>query len=293
MRLLTILPSGQFSALAGSIALAGGLIVGAQYLTAPRSSSSQLAAAPIQQPSDDWKAELDAIQAQAPGLPEAPSAESVSALLEASKTSNYTETAARALLINLSSAQSQGIGSDIPTQEKIIADATSQAPAAKAKKIYSAQDLTVVADSKAAQKAFGNAVMVVLGKHTGATSQATLYAVAKATDNNDPSELAALSGIQREYSALVTELAAIPVPSTLVPIQVQALNSLGTAAASFDDLKLVLSDPLRGLQGLQQYQLRLGEVGRVFTSMAEIFLKNGILFSKDEPGAAWSGFIST
>ncbi len=292
MSVVRYLPSPHFSAIAGSIILSGGLVLGAQYATTPHTSSPQAAVTPVEQTQTDWKAQLDAIQAEAPGLPDAPGADTVSTLLEAAKTSNYTDTAARSLLINLSSAQAQGLGSDIPTQEKLIASAASQVPPAKAEKTYTAQDLIVVAESKDSEKIYGNKVMVILGRHIGATSQATLYAIAKATDNNDASALSPLSAIQREYDALVTELAAVPIPATLVPLHVQILNSLSLTAATFDDMRLVLSDPLRGLLGIQQYQLQLGAVGRVFTSVAEILTKNGILFNKDEPGAAWSAFIS-
>ena len=292
MQWLQILPSAHFSAIAGSIILSGGLIVGAQYLTSPQNSSPELSAAPAESPGTDWKTQLDEIQAQAPGLPDAPSADTVSSLLDAAKSANYTDTAARSLLINLSSAQAQGLGSDIPTQEKLIAEATSLVPAAKPKKVYTAQDVVVATDPKTAEKTYGNKVMAVLGRHTGATSQATLYAVAKATDNNDASALSALPTIQEEYDALVEELAEVPTPATFVPLHVQILNSLALTAATFDDMRLVLSDPLRGLQGLQQYQLQLGAVGRVFTAVAQILNKNGILFNKDEPGAAWSVFVA-
>ena len=293
MRWLQILPSAHFSAIAGSIVVAGGLIAGAQYVTAPQNSSPELSAATAGQTGADWKTQLDEIQVQAPGLPDAPSADTVASLLEAAKSANYTDTAARSLLINLSNAQAQGLGSDIPTQEKLIAEATSLVPTAKPKKVYTAQDVAVVSASKDTERAYGNQIMLVLGRHTGATSQATLYAVAKATDNNDASALSALPTIQEEYDALVEELAEVPTPVTFAPLQVQILNSLGAVAATFDDMRLVLTDPLRGLQGLQQYQLQLGAVGRVFTAVAQILNKNGILFNKDEPGAAWSVFVST
>lgn len=291
MRFVNFLPSAHFSAIAGAIAVSGGLIIGAQYITGSH-GAPQVAVAPANQPDADWKAELDAIQAQAPSLPPAPSAQTVSSLLAAAKTSNYTDTVARSLLINLTDAQSQGLGSDIPTQQKIIDTATNQIPPAQAEKTYTSKDLTIVADSKQAQKTYGNKIMQTLGNHTGATSQATLYAIAKATDTNDAAPLSVLPGIEREYRALVVELAAIAVPSTLVPLHVQILNSLGLTTATFGDMRLVLSDPLRGLQGIQQYQLQLGAVGRVFTSVAQVLNNNGILFTKDEPGAAWSVFVS-
>ena len=286
------LPSHQFLVTVASIAAAGGLIVGAQYVTRPQNQPAELSAATEAQSTEDWEAALAQVQATAPGLPEAPNQDTVSALLQAAKSDNLTDTVARTLLVNLSSANSQGLGADIPTQDKIVAMAAQAATPPQAKRTYVQGDLNLVDSTPQTQKAYGNAVMVVLGKYTGATSQAVLLAVSKATDNNDPAELKALVRIQAEYEGLVKDLASVAVPKTLAPLQVQALNSLGTVAASVEDLQKILNDPLRGLQALKQYQSKLGEVGRVFTSIAETLAKNGILFNKDEPGSAWVVFTS-
>jgi len=292
MSIASYLPSSQFSVTVASIAAAGGLIIGAQYITRPQNPSAELYAAPEARSTSDWEAALAQVQATVPSLPEVPNQDTVSALLQAAKSDNLTDTVARTLLVNLSNASSQGLGADIPTQDKIVAMAAQAAAPPQAKKIYSQSDLVLTDNTPQTQKDYGNAVMVVLGRYTGATSQAVLLAVSKATDNNDPAELKALVRIQAEYEGLVEDLASVAVPKTIAPMHVQALNSLGTVAASVEDLQKILNDPLRGLQALKQYQSKLGEVGRVFTSIAEALSKNGILFNKDEPGSAWAVFTS-
>src|SRR3989344_8416117 len=121
MGFASYLPSSQFLTTVVSIVAAGGLILGAQYLTQPKNTAAELATAPEAVATDDWKASLAEVQATAPGLPEAPSENSVSTLLNAAKSSNITDTVARSLFINLSDASAQGLGSDIPTQDKLIA----------------------------------------------------------------------------------------------------------------------------------------------------------------------------
>jgi len=295
MNVRAYLPSTTFSTIAGSIGLAGLLILSAQYITHPK-DISPAALAPTNDAATatdaDWQAALAKIAVDSPSLPEAPTEEKVNQLLNAAQSSNITDTVARSLLINLSSASAQGLGSDIPTQEKLIASAVSQLPAPSAKKTYAQKDLTVGADTPAAQKAYGNAVMEALGRHTDATSKAVLLAVSQATDSNDPSALEPLGHLQAEYAALAADLADITVPKTLVPLHLQVANAISTIAAAVGDMQKLFSDPLRGLQAIQQYQFMLGEVGRVFTSEAEILTKNGILFNKDEPGAAWAVFVS-
>lgn len=297
MKLSAYLPSSRFASIALSIGLAVLLVIAAEYVTRPYTPPQSALSATqgddiANIDNGDWRTELDAIAAGTAPLPTPPSEDNVNELLTAAKNGNVTDTVARSLFVNLSAASAQGLGSDIPTQDKIIESARAAANA-PAKKTFTSKDISSVSDSAKAQKDYGNAVMVVLGHHTGATSQAVLLAVSKATDNNDRSQLDTLKGIQADYQSLVRELAALDVPKTLVPLHVQALNDLDAAAASLGDLQKLFDDPLLGLQSLQRYQAMLGEVGRVCTSIAQSFSKNGILFSKDEPGVAWSAFISS
>src|SRR4051812_11812757 len=125
MRLSSYLPSSQFSLIVVSIVLAGVLVFGAQYITKPHAFESQITSANQPAPVDDWQTQLDAIQATAPQLPDTPSAATQQQLLDAAKTNNITDTVARSLLIKLTSANSQGLGADIPTQDKLTDEANS------------------------------------------------------------------------------------------------------------------------------------------------------------------------
>jgi hypothetical protein len=296
MSIRVYLPSSNFSTIVGSIGCAALLVGTAHYFTNPPSpSAARILTTPTavpETPETDWRTQLEEIAINAAAFPEAPSADKVDEFLAAAASSNVTDTVARSLLINLSSAGAQGLGSDIPTQEQLIATAIKQLPPTQPEKTYVRNDLLLVEASAQSLRKYGNDVMVVLGRHTTATSDAVLVAVSNATDNNDPSALKPLTHIGAEYEALTEELAQIAVPKTLAPLHVQALNDLGKVAVALDDLQQLFEDPLRGLQALQHYQFMLGEVGRVFTSIAESFDTNGILFSKDEPGAAWSVLVS-
>lgn len=292
MNWASYLPSSHFSTLAGSLTLAATLVIGAQYVTHTPQAPPAVATVDQNAVAGDWRAALDAVQAQAPQLPEAPSADITASLLAGAESSNITDTVARSLLVNLSSASSQGLGADAPTQDSIIASAVARLPAATPIQTYTSADLTVVADSKDASLAFGNGVMVFFGKHQDATSVAVLGAMSQALDGGSEADLETLAYLKSEYQALAADMVRVPTPRTLVPLYLQSINSMATLASTLVDMQQVLKDPLRGLQGLQQYQLKLGEVGRVLTSIAENLNKNGILFSKDSPGAAWAVFIA-
>lgn len=291
MSVASYLPSQQFSVIVVSIALAGGIILGAQYATAPKSDSTELLAALPAQPAGDWKANLDEVQATAPGLPPAPDQNAVNNLREAAKSSNVTTSVARSLFINLSDANSQGMGSDIPTQERLIADASSQVNL-NAKTSYTPADMTPAAQTSATMRAWGNGTIKTFNNHPKANAADALLAVGKATDYADPSALAPLATISAAYAALASDLAAVPVPPTIAPLYLQLINNLSRMSDAATEMKKSLDDPLRGLAGLQTFQTAGTEAARVLTTLAEQLSKGGILFNKDEPGAAWSVFVS-
>lgn len=288
----TYLPSTQFGAIAAAIAISGGLVLAAQYVVRPV-QTPHVASAATPDINPDWQATLAAIQAQSGAtLPQAPDASTTQALLAAAQSSNVTDTVARSLLINLSNEKAQGLGDDAPTQDALVAQALSQLPPAPPAS-YTAQDLTTEDSSSANLHAYGNAVMVAFGAHTGATSQATYETIATATDSQNPADLAPLAGIQAQYQGLADDLSKISVPQTLAPLDLQALNDIASAAQTFDGMQTLISDPLRAVQSLQQYQDDLNAADLVFTSIAQELNTDGIIFNKDEPGSAWSGFLST
>jgi hypothetical protein len=285
------LPSKGFSVIVSSMAISGGLIIAAYYVTRPQSTPVLESGNAVVAQNEDWKAALDAVQAEAPGLPELPDQAQVSALKDAAKSSNVTSSVARSLLVNIGEAGAQGLGSDIPTQERLIDEATTQLQS-RIKNLYTSSDLTIVSNTNQSARAWGNAVVQAFNAHPKASKDTALYAIAYASDYNDPKALEQLSVVQREYAALATDLATIPVPSPYAPLYLILVNDLAKMATAAEEMHMVLEDPLRGLAGLQVFQTSSDEASRVLTTLAEQLSKGGILFTKDEPGYAWNVFVS-
>lgn len=293
MGLASYLPSAQFSVTVTSIMLAGGLIWAADYYTSPPGPAN---ISPTQTPSAitsqglDWKAALDAIQGEST-LPTPPSEEVVANLLAASETSNITETIGRTILVNLGEAKSQGLGSDIPTQERIVENALTKIGASAQVTLYTANDLTTVSSDPQTLNAYGNGVITILEQHPSASVEAALIAVGNATDSGDPSYVNELATIAAAYKSIARELAALPVPSTLGPLHLQIANNFARIGAACADMQTVFTDPLRGLAALRTFQSLTEETNRLFINIAQVLDKNGILFSEGEPGHAWSLLI--
>ncbi len=174
-----------------------------------------------------------------------PSPEVVGGLLDAAQSANLTTTVGRSLLINISAAKSQGLGSDIPTQDQVVAQARAQIESAGSAPQYTNADLSLSAQSNEAIKAYGNAVMAIVLAHPKANYQDTVLAVGKATDTGAKANLALLPPIQKEYRALLQELLAVPVPPSLAPLHLKVVNDFATIVASYDDMSATLDDPLR------------------------------------------------
>ncbi|MDZ4225915.1 MAG: hypothetical protein U1C66_00290, partial [Patescibacteria group bacterium] len=207
-------------------------------------------------------------------------------------TSNVTASVGRSLLVNLGEAKVQGLGSDIPTQEQIVASALAQIDASQEITLYTTANLTLVDDSPQTLTTYGNSVVVVLEQYPGASVEKVLLAVGNATDSGKSSYLAELAGIATAYKNIARELGSLPVPKTLSPLHLQVVNNFAKIAAACADMQVVLTDPLRGLAGLKVYQSLTEETARLFINIAQALDKNGILFSEDEPGYAWSLLVA-
>ncbi len=285
------LPSAQFALIVVSLAVAGGLIEAAQYVTKPPAPPT-LTTTQTSVGAQDWRATLQEIQANSGiTLPQTPSGDSVAQLVAAAQSSNLTDSVGRTLLAKFTAAKAQGLGDDIPTQDQLVSQALAQAGSA-ANTVYTVADLTTVPTTKDSLHAYGNAFMAASGAHLKANATAVMLAFGYALDYSDPTQLALLPIIKADYAALTKNFVTLPVPDTLAPFHLQVVNDLSKMTSSIDDLQAVLSDPLRGLRGMQEFTGSSEEVTRVLTTIAGTFGKNGILFNKDEPGTSWSAFLS-
>ena len=291
MSVRNYLPSAQFLVIAGALAVSGGAVAAAQYYTSAHNAPTELAAGATAEPNGAWGQSLADIQAQSGiNLPDAPNEDAVQDLLTQAQSDNLTDSIGRGLLVKLTSAGVQGLGSDIPTQDSIIAEAAAQINASsnQPKQV----SLNLIEASEVNLRSYGNAVMAVFANHPKASMEDTLVAIAKATDAHVTEPLSALEPIGRQYEAIADELAEVVVPTTLGPLHLQVVQNLYAIADTYAEMGLVVDDPLRGLTALQKYQSFMAETGRVLTNTAETLNKGGILFSKDEPGSAWGNFLA-
>lgn len=284
------LPSARFTSVAISVLLAGAIILGAQYVSKPKVPSS-LATTPTTPVEQDWQQTLEDIQLQA-GItaPEPPAESVVSELLQAAQSSNLTTSIGRTLLVNLSAANAQGLGSDIPTQDALIEAAISQV-GGDAARPYTAGAVITTPQTKESLYIYGNQLMTTMQRHPEANAEVILFAFGEALDYRDAGKLVSVRAAESAYKNLAAELMLMPVPETLTPLHAEVVNNLARMGTATTDMQAVLDDPLRGLAGLQLFNTSSSEAARLLTSIAKTFDNNGILFTEDDPGTAWRSFV--
>ena len=296
MALQEYLPSTQFRVIGSSILVSLGLVWGTYTITRPPTTPSSGLVA-LRTTSDaqktSWQKALDDIQTQqASHLPQAPDQHMVDSLLNAAKTDNITDSVGRSLLVNVTNARAQGLGADEPTQNQLVAAAIGQLQSVAApSKRYTLGDLSVVPDSKEAVHAYANAIAKALSAHPRASMAETLTILGNKI-NNQSDQLAQFPSIAKAYRSLANDFLHIPVPQPLAAYHLVIVNDYLQMADSYAHMQTIGSDPLRGLAGLQIYNKVAADVQGMFINIAQIFAKDGILFTKGEPGALLGSMLS-
>lgn len=289
MSLGTYLPSAQFTLIVASVVFAGGLVILADYATTPQSYKRTLVTttSTIGVESMDWKESLAVIQGKVE-LPDPLDTATLESLRAEAKTDNLTGSVARNILINLTEAKSQGLGSDFPTQERLIASAVAEATVERGAPIYASKDLTIVKESSESLAEYGNTLALVLQAYPETSVQETLIAVSTFIDKGTKDTLTPLETIEAEYKAMTNDLLHIPVPTSLAPFHLQVTNNIARITSLYIDFRAALKDPLRGIGALKLYQSLMQETGYLLTNSAQVLKDRGILFTSDEPGSVWS-----
>ncbi len=292
MDIVRYLPSTRLITMAASLLAATGLIIGAQYISKTPGPSS-LASAPKSPTDANWEQTLQEIQLEAGvSAPTPPPANIVNTLLAEATSDNLTSTIGRTLLVNLSAANVQGLGNDIPTQDALIEAAAAQVSSGTTRP-YTAREVITIAQTKESLHQYGNQLMSILVTYPGTNAGEILFAFGETLDYNDPSKLGPVKTAKSAYQNLATGLMQLPVPETLAPLHVQIANNLSLMGSAAGEMSTVLTDPLRGLSGIHNYQTASDEASRLLTVIAGTFKNNGIIFNEDEPGATWNVFVAS
>jgi hypothetical protein len=91
------------------------------------------------------------------------------------------------------------------------------------------------------------------------------------------------------YQNLSRELLRLRVPREIADVQLSIINSYDQMHQALVDLVNYDADPVKGLLALQTYKNNNDTIATFYLKIADYLKKNGIIFTKDEPGFLWSG----
>lgn len=296
MGIKNYLPSEQFGAMLGALLISSGLITAASGVMpfnskeSARLYASQTAAADLSDANPTWEQafagntvaqDMAAIQNQADQL------------TAGIKSKNLTDTVSKSLLLQYGSLQGQGIAGNADAQAQVVQTALAQVQNAQTlTPTYTRYDLKIIDSTKDTLHTWGNELPQVIFAHRTADENIALLLFGTAVDTNNKSTLARLSATAAEYRALSRDTARLPVPSLLAVYQLQLTNNYALMAAAIGNMQQVLSDPMRGLLGLQTFvQLAYGNA-QTLLQINSLLKQGGIVFASSEPGAAWASYTA-
>lgn len=148
---------------------------------------------------------------------------------------------------------------------------------------YRATDILMKSDnSPTSLRSYGEAMGKIFAEEPVRESE--LQVLSRVLESGNPDELEMLIRYQKEYSALVKKILSVPAPPALASAHVGLLNEIGAIASSVGAMSDVLTNPIRSLSGISQYQKSLKNIEEHMKNIGSIFNSNGIIFKKGENG---------
>lgn len=174
-------------------------------------------------------------------------------------------------------ALKQGGTLDQKSVQDLSAQVFSQAVVIDLPPRYTLAQITIIdANDKASVKTYAETIKAISEKYLARTSENELAIVAVALNENDKRELEKLTPLIAEYTAMIKELRAVPVPKSGATLHLSLINAYANIVTSFENMGAIIDDPVRGLIGLGQYDKNIGILPQIGKSMRKYFLSFGV-----------------
>ncbi len=152
---------------------------------------------------------------------------------------------------------------------------------------YTLSQIKTVSETNENLKTYGNAVGNILKSSEetikeGNTSVLILARGLKASDNDIFNELDPLI---KKNKAEALALLKLSTPKYTASLHLALINSIENVAFAIGNLKFVISDPVRGLIGMQQYKTAVQEAESAREKVRDHLENSGIVFSQTEKGS--------
>jgi len=152
---------------------------------------------------------------------------------------------------------------------------------------YTASDIKTIPETEATLKQYGNTLGAILQKYDSqkVEQQKISYIIVMSLKTKDNSVFQIFPALIEARKEQIAAILKIKVPSELVNIHLNLLNSLSGIIISIDNTKYMINDPAKGLIGMKQYQSMSAKYNNTIIAITTHFDNSGISFSPDESAA--------
>ncbi len=195
---------------------------------------------------------------------------------------NTTDTVSTALVSNYLALKQNGT-LDQESAQKLIDQAASYVENSSFKKITAAE-LNIIPDNgKQTIADYGENLGNILRNNRPKEVKNEMQIVGAAVSSEDSSKINELDGIIVIYEKIANELTKMPVPRTFVKAHLDMVNGTKGAASALREIKIVFSDPIKSLQGMQLYQSSATIFAQALKATA-IFLNQNVAYKQGSGG---------
>jgi hypothetical protein len=150
--------------------------------------------------------------------------------------------------------------------------------------IYKESDFKSVAETSESLRAYGNALgkAIINGNRKFPGNELQIFDDAIAA--NDSKKLDALSNPISRYNSIRDEMLVMEVPEGILPIHAKMVNLFNIMITGIENMKLVLSDPVKAINGISLYPNASGYLVTAVSELHNYFINQGVIFEKSEDG---------
>jgi len=199
--------------------------------------------------------------------------------------SDLTETdkVSRELFAKLLAAKRDGKNVSVTDYNNFLLEAIANSPEGNTT-VYRESDFKKVADTKTAIRDYGNALAKISAEKAKEFPGNELTIFDDATNKNDPKILDGLDSPINRYKAIRDEMLLMSVPSTAVSIHSKIVNLFSLMITGIQNMKYIFTDPIKAVNGVSLYPNSVGYFVTAMTELRDYFIKNGVIFNKNEAG---------
>ncbi len=159
----------------------------------------------------------------------------------------------------------------------------------KETKYFFAKDLKTFSDSdKLSARKYGNSFASIRNKYDKLYMENPIVGTEDPASIMSPEFAKSITRASDLYLKMTQELSKLEVPNGLVDTQTKILNNYKTSAEGLKGFSSLGQDPIVAMIGLQKHSDAAEKENDLLRSMADYFLKNGVIFSEGESGNFWN-----